>query len=48
MRLEPLVFDTMGLTLTRPDARGLLSRLSLLYAHASAKTAAALPMRDED
>ena len=48
MGLVPVVFEAFGLTLTRPEAIGLLERLSLLYQHAAAKPAAETPMRDED
>lgn len=48
MGLVPVVFEAFGLTLTRPEAFGLLERLALLYAHAAAKPAAETPMRDED
>ena len=48
MGLVPVVFETFGLRLTQPEALGLLERLSLLYAHRAARSAAATPMRDED
>jgi len=48
MGLVPVVFETFNLTLTRPEAHGLLDRLALLYQHAASRTAAQTPMRDED
>ena len=37
MGLVPVVFEVAGLVVTRPEARGLLERLSVLYAHATRK-----------
>ena len=48
MGLVPAVFEAAGLTLTQPEAFGLIDRLSLLYGHAAAQQAAQTPMRDED
>ena len=48
MGLVPVVFEAAGLTLTQPEAWGLLERLSLLYGHAASQRAAQTPMRDED
>ena len=48
MGLVPVVFDAFGLTITQPEAFGLLDRLAVLYQHAAAKQAASTPMRDED
>jgi hypothetical protein len=39
MGLVPVVFEVEGLTLTRPEARGLLARLSVLYQHTAPKPA---------
>jgi hypothetical protein len=41
MGLTPVVFEALGLTMTGPEALGFVARLSVLYAHASAKGAAA-------
>ena len=37
MGLVPVVFEVEGLVLTRPEARGLLERLAVLYQHAAEK-----------
>ena len=39
MGLVPVVFEVEGLVLTRPEARGLLERLSVLYQHTAQKPA---------
>ena len=41
MGLVPVVFEVEGLVLTRPEARGLLARLGVLYGHAARKPVAA-------
>ena len=41
MGLVPVVFETEGLVVTRPEARGLLERLAVLYQHAAQKPVAA-------
>lgn len=48
MGLVPVVFEAFGVTVTQPEAFGLLDRLSLLYSHTAARQAAQMPMRDED
>jgi hypothetical protein len=40
MGLVPVVFEVEGLVLTRPEARGLLERLAVLYQHAAQKPTA--------
>lgn len=48
MGLVPVVFEVEGLVLTRPEARGLLARLSMLYAHARAQAQPATAEGNED
>lgn len=43
----PVVFEVEGLVLTRPEARGLLERLALLYRHARARVQADAPEAQE-
>lgn len=43
MGLVPVVFEVEGLVLTRPEARGLLERLAVLYQHAAQKPTATAP-----
>ena len=46
MGLVPVVFEVEGLVLTRPEARGLLARLAVLYQHTAQTPRAATEGED--